>query len=136
MQTITTPSEPRARRVAEAWLTRAEAAARDTWLRVGRRYARRLAEQHLVRSAVDDVLALAARRAVPQQRSVQRPLRVRALPPRALAFNGLDAADRAVLRGWSALASRGGPRAEHAASALVRFVRRSVPARREVRRAS
>lgn len=112
---------------APAWFVEARRACLSTWTRVGRRYERRLAMQHLVRSAEDDVLALAARRVVPQERVVQRPLPVDELPRVARAFNGLDAADRAVLRSSARLSPVPGPRAEHAASALVRLMARLRP---------
>ncbi len=118
---------------ADHWLAEARRLCRATWIRVGRRYARRLALQHLVRSAEDDVITLAARRLVPQARLVQRPLAMPRLGRGARAFNTLDVVDRAILRGVTHVDPRPGPRAEHAASALLRLVREHARHRERVR---
>lgn len=99
--------------------------------RLGRRYAIRLVRHARARDAVADVLELAARRCLPLPVRRRRPLPAPAHHPYAAAFERLAAADRDVLDArlgphapetTDARRPGGGPRAEHLASALVRFV--------------
>jgi hypothetical protein len=114
-----------------AWTRAAVEACLQHWLEDGARYARRLAARELLRDAADDLLALAARRAVPLRRRVQRPLPEDSLPALAAAFNRLDRADRRVLLAWARrepLPDGVDQRAlaEHRASALQRLVARAA----------
>ena len=114
-----------------AWTRAAVEACLQHWLEDGARYGRRLVARELLRDAADDLLALAARRAVPLRRRVQRPLPDEGLPPLAVAFNRLDRADRRVLLAWGRrepLPAGVDQRAlaEHRASALQRLVDRAA----------
>ena len=109
---------------AGSWSRRAIDRCLEAWIRLGRRYARRLDVSDRVRDASDDVLALAARREVPLDsvaRLLLRPLPGGQRDPVALAFNRLDQADRYVLRRLDELGPMSGPRTDHLASALERL---------------
>lgn len=108
---------------ARAWTHAALRRCEQTWGRVGRRYARRVAGQDRVRDAGADVMTLAARRELPLVRRVLRPLPEEQLPPVVRAFNRLAAPDRYVLARLDVLGRLDGARAEHVASALERLVR-------------
>lgn len=94
------------------------------WRRLGGRYARHVRAQARRRLAAQDLLALAARGAVPLARPVLRPLPEAGLPPQARAFNRLVEADRRVLLAWARREGGGDARllAEARASALERLV--------------
>jgi hypothetical protein len=109
------------------WTRQAVEACLEAWLRLGPRHARRLRRLHRLRVPHLDVLALAARRAVPLRRPVLRPLPADPLPPLARALNRLAEADRRVLLAWGAGQQRpggadGAAMDEHRASALQRLV--------------
>ena len=106
------------------WSRRAVDRCLEAWIRLGRRYARRLDSSDHVRDASGDVLTLAARREVPLDSVVRlllRPLPGGQRDPVALAFNRLDQADRYVLRRLDELGPVSGSRTDHLASALERL---------------
>ncbi len=103
------------------WVDGAVAGCLEVWTRIGLRYARRLAQAHLLRDPAADVLALAARRALPLQDPVRRPLPWTPRDPIGRAFDRLDPADRFVLMGRRELAPVRGARAEHLAAAYERL---------------
>jgi hypothetical protein len=106
------------------WSRRAIDHCLEAWIRLGRRYARRLDSSDRVRDASGDVLTLAARREVPLDSVVRlllRPLPGGQRDPVALAFNRLDQADRYVLRRLDELGPVSGSRTDHLASALERL---------------
>ena len=105
----------------EAWAAAAANECLRVWERCGRRFERRVHACDRVRDAVEDVITLAARRAVPLRRPVLRPLPSAGLSPLELAFNTLDPADRYALSRLSLLAG-GRARGEHLASAIARLI--------------
>lgn len=103
------------------WLSVAQDECMAIWVRMGRRYARRLIDQNQVRDAQRDVMALAARHLVPLPEFRLRPLPLGGLCRAAQAFNRLDVADRRVLRHIDRLHPLSPERGAHAASALERL---------------
>ncbi len=118
------------------WLSVAQDECMAIWVRVGRRYARRLIDQNQVRDAQRDVMALAARHLVPLAESRLRPLPLGGLCRAAQAFNRLDVADRRVLRHMDRFQPLSPERGAHAASALERLFKgyQRLPAETEATR--
>lgn len=94
---------------------------------LGPAYAARLGRQALPFDPLDDLLALAARRAVPLGRRLRRRLPRDQAPVEARAFAALVEADRRVL--LDPAAARDPARLDHAAAALERLARNARSAR-------
>ena len=118
------------------WAARVLAELGRVLARDGVRLARRLERHHLPDDPREALLALAARRLLPLEPAVERPLPRAHLSLVAQAFRELPPADRRAL--WS----RGRPRAagawaggarerEHLAAALARLTRKAQALRRE-----
>jgi len=113
----------------ERWVQRAVAELLDLWRRRGVAYARRLERAHRFREPADDVLALGARRLLPLEQPVRRPLPSAALALEERAWQRLAPADRAMLWDWRDGEAHPGRRLARAA-ALQRLTQTSRAARR------